>query len=420
MRKKYQLFGKGFLTATAIRLIISIFFSIFCGTTIAAESSKPEGDATKIYKKVSPSVVLVKTSLQDKLLQGSGVIFRSGKNNKTGLAISWIVTNAHVINGARSVEINVEGSKFAASVEYENFNLDLALLSAEGFSVAPIKVIGSKDLVIGQRVFAIGSPLGLVNSISDGIVSGMRLHKGVQVVQTTAPISSGNSGGGLFDSEGQLVGITTFKIEKGENLNFAVSSDYVIALMDAYSATKTILILMDSFVARSEWKSRPSDLTDWLMTTRSSDGKLMYQYFNDKIDYASTLDEKRSFDVIRQAMNHLLERYEEVPPQSVNSIPVESNQGSSKASGTTKLNCTMFRADTGVFQFDLPVSISIETSKVNNKPAIITPDEIVFPLGSDNKYFVRIDRFSGNAYSGDKAEPNLLRGKCSIVGDRKF
>lgn len=77
-------------------------------------------------------------------------------------------------------------------------------------------------MAVGDKVFAIGSPIGMKNSLSEGIVSGLREHKGITVIQTTAPISPGSSGGGLFDAQGNLVGITTFKLIKGENLNFAV------------------------------------------------------------------------------------------------------------------------------------------------------------------------------------------------------
>ena len=81
----------------------------------------------------------------------------------------------------------------------------------------------SKELVRGQKVIAIGSPLGLFNSVSDGIISGFRKIKDMDMIQFTAPISSGSSGGAVLNTYGQLIGISTAGIDKGQNINLAVS-----------------------------------------------------------------------------------------------------------------------------------------------------------------------------------------------------
>jgi S1-C subfamily serine protease len=88
-------------------------------------------------------------------------------------------------------------------------------------------------LKVGEQVYAIGSPSGLRNTLSEGIVSGLREIKGIQHIQTTTPISPGSSGGGLFDAEGKLIGITTFRIGDNGNLNFAVSLDEAFPLLEA-------------------------------------------------------------------------------------------------------------------------------------------------------------------------------------------
>ena len=79
----------------------------------------------------------------------------------------------------------------------------------------------------GQTVFAIGSPQGLDLSISEGIVSSVRESRLGPLIQTTAAISPGSSGGGLFNVSGQLIGITTFQSKTGQNLNFAVPADWI-------------------------------------------------------------------------------------------------------------------------------------------------------------------------------------------------
>jgi S1-C subfamily serine protease len=76
-------------------------------------------------------------------------------------------------------------------------------------------------------VYAIGTPQGLERTLSQGLVSAMRETSEGTVIQTSAPISPGSSGGGLFDTQGQLVGITTFQTKTGQNLNFAIPVDWL-------------------------------------------------------------------------------------------------------------------------------------------------------------------------------------------------
>ena len=97
-------------------------------------------------------------------------------------------------------------------------------------------------------MFAIGSPQGLELTISDGIVSGMRDLPQGRVIQTTAPISPGSSGGPLFDAYGRLVGIMTFQHRSGQNLNFAVPADW-IADMRSRSATNPLTESMQRSMA---------------------------------------------------------------------------------------------------------------------------------------------------------------------------
>ncbi len=78
---------------------------------------------------------------------------------------------------------------------------------------------------MGERVYTIGAPIGLELTLGEGIISGLRSHKDRRLVQTSAPISGGSSGGGLFDAYGNLVGITTFLLREAQNLNFAIAAE---------------------------------------------------------------------------------------------------------------------------------------------------------------------------------------------------
>ena len=94
--------------------------------------------------------------------------------------------------------------------------------------LSPLPVYdGSKKLVRGQKVVAIGSPLGLFNSVSDGIIAGFREIDNITMIQFTAPISHGSSGGALLNMYGEIIGLSTAGIDDGQNINLAVGYEYI-------------------------------------------------------------------------------------------------------------------------------------------------------------------------------------------------
>jgi serine protease Do len=116
-----------------------------------------------------------------------------------------------------------------ASIVTGDIKSDRCILSVKKMTLDPVK--GFKkydDLIIGETVYSVGSPKGLENTLGQGIISGKRELQGLKLIQTTAQISRGSSGGGLFDSSGNLVGITTFKLADSEGLNFALAIDNFI------------------------------------------------------------------------------------------------------------------------------------------------------------------------------------------------
>jgi len=148
---------------------------------------------------------------------GSGVVVGNGQ----------VITNCHVATAGGSLSVKVGGEQFSASVEVADEEYDLCRLNVSGLS-APTVPMGSIDsLKTGQKVYAIGAPQGLELTISDGIVSAFRDMPQGRIIQTTAPISPGSSGGPLFDAYGRLVGILTFQHRSGQNLNFAVPADWI-------------------------------------------------------------------------------------------------------------------------------------------------------------------------------------------------
>jgi S1-C subfamily serine protease len=144
-----------------------------------------------------------------------------------------IVTNHHVIAGAASAVVKLNNGAFfpVEGVIADDPEHDLAVTKVPGKGLPYLNLEDSESLAVGQHVLAIGSPLGLENSVSDGIVSGIRNEDGKSWIQTTAPVSHGNSGGPLLVMNGKVVGVVTWKAGSGENLNFAAPSKLIAPLL---------------------------------------------------------------------------------------------------------------------------------------------------------------------------------------------
>lgn len=169
-----------------------------------------------------------------------------------GLGSGWfinedgfLITNFHVIEGETQISIEVYHQtndqlerKTYKSVRIVAMNkfADLALLQIEDKDKPKFKfvTIGSADaLAVGERVFAIGSPLGLERTVTEGILSTKTRQMGGDLyLQTTAQINPGNSGGPLFNLLGEVVGVTNMKITMGEGLGFAIPSEIVRYFLD--------------------------------------------------------------------------------------------------------------------------------------------------------------------------------------------
>ena len=174
-------------------------------------------------------VVQTLSSSGEILSQGSGVVVGKGE----------VATNCHVVGDAQEITVHqttgADGQihRINARLLVRDNERDLCLLLAEGLSESsaePVEEMGKAgDLSVGEAVLAVGAPEGLELSLSRGLVSQLRnfgQEQDAPLVQTDAAISPGSSGGGLFNQDGELVGITTFKW-KGENLNFAIPAEWI-------------------------------------------------------------------------------------------------------------------------------------------------------------------------------------------------
>ncbi len=180
--------------------------------------------AEQIYKKVSGAVVVVYAYDDNNELaaQGSGVVL----NDK-----GYVVTNYHVLSGNSSLKI-LHGKEIVPYVDIIGIDVekDILILKIEAKKFPAVTIGDSKSLNIGQRVYAIGSPMGLENSISEGIISGLRSVDELKrnFIQMTASISPGSSGGAVVNDKGDLIGISTLTAREGQNLNFAIPIDDIL------------------------------------------------------------------------------------------------------------------------------------------------------------------------------------------------
>jgi serine protease Do len=202
------------------------------GFYASSDKTAPDGNVRDLVNQIGEAVVQVRTPGG----LGSGFFI-----NEDG----FLMTNFHVIEGEtqisvevylqRSGQLEVKSYKQVRIVAMNKFQ-DLALLKIEDKDAPKFKRVslGSADaLAVGERVFAIGSPLGLERTVTEGILSTTtRELAGTLYLQTTAQINPGNSGGPLFNLAGEVVGITNMKITFGEGLGFAIPVEAVKFFLD--------------------------------------------------------------------------------------------------------------------------------------------------------------------------------------------
>ena len=201
--------------------MVCFLFAVLASHAIA------EVNLTRLVKKTQPSIVTVITYDNKGKVKGQGSGFFINRKGH-------LITNYHVLRGSHSAGIKTYDGKVypVKSVLAENENMDLIKLSVDirevpsnWLSVTPTQP------AIAERIVVIGSPLGLEQTVSEGIVSGIREipNKG-KVLQISAPISPGSSGSPVVNMNGDVVGIATFYLVKGQNLNFAIPAEYLLDL----------------------------------------------------------------------------------------------------------------------------------------------------------------------------------------------
>jgi S1-C subfamily serine protease len=207
-------------------------------TSEAPETPPESKDPAELFEELAPSVVTV-------AVKRAGALAGGG----TGFLIDssgTIATNQHVISRADAVRVTFMGGAVFEDTYLlvEDAEVDLALLQVdlakpdegEPVDAKPLRLGNSDDLVVGERALSIGNPLGLDHTLTDGLISARRMYEGRRWIQTSVPISPGNSGGPLFNVRGEVVGVTTATLGgmfgAAQNLNLAVPVNALSQLLE--------------------------------------------------------------------------------------------------------------------------------------------------------------------------------------------
>ncbi len=207
-------------------------------TLVLQNSGESEMSLQDLYEKCAPSIVSISGYEGEKMgySWGSGVVI-----SKDGM----ILTNTHVVEGCdRAVVTLVDGREFEAKLVGADAISDIAVLKIEAQNLTPADLGDSTELKVGERVAAIGNPLGedFRNTLTDGIISAIERGMNYQgrtmtLLQTNTAINEGNSGGALFNLEGQVIGITNMKMMSSyssiEGIGFAIPSTTVCSVVNA-------------------------------------------------------------------------------------------------------------------------------------------------------------------------------------------
>lgn len=268
--------------------------SLLC-SSLAAQAMT----ADKFYEKTAPSIwrVLSLNEKNEVFAMGSAVV----------TAEETLVTNCHVIAKAKRIQISQDQTKLDASLQHLDIERDLCQIRAKNMHAPAIALGNSDKLGIGQKIYTLGNPSGLERTLSDGLISGLRRDKNGQLVfiQISAPISKGSSGGGLFDDEGNLIGITTANLD-GQNLNLAIPINWLKELVARSNATLSAANLNTASSTGNEAKSGQQSNT---ATTAAASKKIELPNLT-KSDFAELNDTKKLFN---PAMRNAYKRFLDMP-----------------------------------------------------------------------------------------------------------
>jgi S1-C subfamily serine protease len=225
---------------------------VACGCGLLAQSCK---NNITIAQRAMPAVAVIATydAHGNAVNLGSGFVVDS-----SGL----VVSSLHVIENAADATVTLTNGRAFRHPTVVGFDAraDLAVLRVSATGLPTLVLSRRESAVVGERVLAIGSPEGLVGSLSDGIVSSVRRDEAGLFYQLTVPLSPGSSGGPVIDDKGEVIGIVESSIGRGQNLNFARPVGDVVPLL--HQAQALTLTQLSTRLLQAQGRSRPASAAD--------------------------------------------------------------------------------------------------------------------------------------------------------------
>jgi len=198
------------------------------------------------------------------------------KGEKIGLGSGYVVksngtilTNYHVVRGAYQAKVHTrDGDVYRVDgvLAYDR-EKDFALLKVPAFDLPKVTLGNSNQAQIGEAVVAVGNPMGLDGTVSTGVISAVRKLENFSMLQTTAAVSSGSSGGPLFNRRGEVIGTVTMQLREGQNLNFALPINYVRSSIESASSVKHSLARLAEAEAKVAEEEKKAELEDLIRKT---------------------------------------------------------------------------------------------------------------------------------------------------------
>jgi tetratricopeptide (TPR) repeat protein len=201
---------------TAVSALISV--DTGANSTAPSSSDFASVEPQDLFAAASKTVYVVIAAHQE----AGDALTNIAQGSAVAVSPNRLLTNCHVVQSRELISLHARAETWVARVISRDDDADRCILTIEQGITDFATGRDFEDLRIGERVYSIGTPKGLALTMAEGIVSGLRNDNDKRYIQTTAPISPGSSGGGLFDSRGRLIGITTFMLKEAQNLNFAI------------------------------------------------------------------------------------------------------------------------------------------------------------------------------------------------------
>ena len=202
-------------------LSFGFFVFFLCVGMTLANAQTPQQIAQKVF--ASTVLLVMEDTNGQPLGLGSGFFVKPNQ----------IATNLHVVEGTARGYAKLVGQKTKRDIEgitAIDAKRDLVILKVSALGVPAVSLGDSDTVLVGETVYAVGNPHGLEGTFSQGIISSVRTVGVDKVLQLTAPISPGSSGGPVLNGQGKVIGVSVATYHGGQNLNFAIPSNYLVAL----------------------------------------------------------------------------------------------------------------------------------------------------------------------------------------------